>query len=205
MRTRPAPSEIRSTVRSVVVAATLVLALPLLAACSDEGASVGVASVAGTGATATAAPSASGDAEKQLLDYVECLRGQGLDVPDPTVDADGNLVLGPGGGGNAQPPQIDRDSFAKAQEVCGDVPTGALGLDDQDMTEIQDAALAFAKCMRAEGVDVPDPDFSGGLGQGASGRPFGDLDTDDPKVSAALEKCQSELGDLRPGGGRSSS
>jgi hypothetical protein len=127
-------------------------------------------------------------------------------VPDPTVDADGNLVLGGGGGGGgtgtARPPQIDRDAFAKAQEVCGDIPTGALGLDDQDMSEIQDAALAFAKCMRAEGVDVPDPDFSRGLGQGAG--PFGDLDTDDPKVSAALEKCQSELGSLRLGG-RSSS
>lgn len=197
-----------SAVRPLRALAVLALIGALTACGSDEESSVGVASIAGTGATATAEPTATGSAEEQLLDYVECLRGQGLDVPDPTVDADGDLVLGGGGaGGPGQggAPQVDQDELAAAQEVCGEIPEGALGIDEQDLSEIEDAALAFARCMRAEGIEVADPDFSGGLpgaggGQGGQG-PFGDLDTDDPKVAAAMEKCQGELSGVLPGGG----
>jgi hypothetical protein len=183
----------------------VVLLLTVLTACgSGAESSTGVASVGGGSSGPAASPTASGDAEKELLGYVECLRGEGLDVPDPTVDADGNLTLGGRGGSGIQPGQIDREKFQAAQEKCGQPPAGALGLDDEDRSELQDAALEFATCMRGEGIDVPDPDFSQGGAGGRGGMPFGDLDTDDPKVAAAVEKCQDAFQGIGPNatGGR---
>ncbi|MEW2431671.1 hypothetical protein AB0877_26985 [Micromonospora sp. NPDC047644] len=55
-----------------------------------------------------------------------------------------------------------------------------------------DRQLAFARCMRENGVDMPDPE--------AGGRPnfkFG-ADVDQQKVQAAMEKCQDKL----PNGGQ---
>ncbi|MGL5930826.1 MAG: hypothetical protein ACRCY8_17990 [Dermatophilaceae bacterium] len=196
-----------SAARPLRALAVGVLLAGVLTACGgEESSSGGVAAIeegSGGGSSSSASPTASGDAEQQLLDYVECLRGEGLDVPDPTVDAEGNLTLRPQGGAGAGAGQrLDREQFQKAQETCGQPPEGALGIDEQDRSELQDAALEFAKCMRGEGIDVPDPDFSqGGPGAGGQG-PFGDLDTDDPKVAAAMEKCQSAFGDALPGGGQ---
>ncbi|MGL4175861.1 MAG: hypothetical protein ACRCSN_07255 [Dermatophilaceae bacterium] len=195
-----------SAVRPLRALAVGVLLAGALTACGgEESSSGGVAAIdegSGSGSSSSASPTASGDAEQQLLDYVECLRGEGLDVPDPTVDAEGNLTLRPQGGAGAGQ-QLDREQFRSAQETCGQPPEGALGIDEQDRSELQDAALEFAKCMRGEGIDVPDPDFSqGGPGAGGGQGPFGDLDTDDPKVAAAVEKCQSAFGDALPGGGQ---
>ncbi|MGL5867270.1 MAG: hypothetical protein ACRCYX_15610 [Dermatophilaceae bacterium] len=190
--------------RALVVGALLAGALT---ACGGaESSSGGVAAIeegsGSDGSSSSTSPTASGDAEQQLLDYVECLRSEGLDVPDPTVDAEGNLTLRPPGGvAGGQP--INREQFQKAQETCGQPPEGALGITEEDRSELQDAALEFAKCLRGEGIDVPDPDFSeGGLGGAGGQGPFGDLNTDEPKVAAAVEKCQSAFGDLLPGGGQ---
>lgn len=193
--------------RSVLLPAVLAAVLAL-GACgggdSDDGS--GVASVAGGGTSATtASPTASGDLEKELLAYTECLRGEGLDVPDPTVDADGNVVFGPraggggaggggeGGGGDGSGGGIDREARAAAREVCGDLPAGLTNsFSEEDRSAFQDAAVEFARCMRAEGVDVPDPDLSEGAGGGG---PFRDLDRDDPEVQAAIEVCQKVFAD----------
>lgn len=192
----------RVTARRALI--PLVAAAALVAGCSASGGSGGVASVAGSGASgASATPAPQVNAEEQLLSYVQCLRGEGLDIPDPQVDAEGNLRLGPprgagqGGGGGFNPSR-----FQDAQEVCGRPPAGALGGGQQDQTRFQDAALEFAQCMREHGVDVPDPDFSSGAGPGAAGGLFGrGLDTDDPKVQTAREECQSAFANSLPGAG----
>ena len=164
----------------------LIAAVLMLSACGGSGGSSRVASLSGSGgSSATASAAASGDLEKELADYMECLRKQGVDVPDPTVDADGNVTFGRLPAGRS----IDRDQLDDARKACGKLPEGlTAALTGQDQSELQDTALKFAKCMREQGVDVPDPDFSK-IGGGAGG-PFGDLDRDDPKVAAALEVCQ---------------
>jgi hypothetical protein len=184
---------------SLLCALTLTLATGLTA-CSAEEEDSGVASLGG-GSSATAETS-TGDTEREVLDYVACLREQGLDVPDPQFDADGNLVLGGGGAAGGPPPDIDPGELEAAQQACGELPEGLTSaLDGLDDSAVQDAALEFAQCMRDEGVDVPDPDFSGGAGPGiGGGGPFGDLDLDDPKVSAAFEKCQGSLDGVLGGG-----
>ncbi|MET0493277.1 MAG: hypothetical protein ABW000_09135 [Actinoplanes sp.] len=177
-----------------LIPALLAAAVLALSACGGDGGGSKVATL--DDGTATTAPSAaaSGDLEKKLNDYLECLRKQGADVPDATVDENGQVSFG-------QPPAgFDRDAFTKAQKVCGDLPDGlTTAFDNMDQSQVQDTALKFAQCMRAEGVDVPDPDMSK-LGKG---NPFGELDRDDPKTAAAIEVCQKVWADsgLAPRGG----
>lgn len=143
-------------------------------------------------------------AEKQLLDYVTCLRGQGLDVPDPQVDADGNLKLNPDqlfpGGDGQQPSQAEIDAFSEkyqaAQKVCGSPPQGAVGGTDHNQTGFQDALVAFARCMREKGVDIADPDFSSPGGQGKFFSEFHRIQSD-----PAFEPCQQKAFAGVQGGG----
>lgn len=194
---------IRLTRTVALLCAPIVSAL-LLAACggSDVAAEEGVASLNDDGDTASeaeATESASSNEEEAILEYVECLRGEGIDVPDPQVDADGNLTMrfgGPGGGDEREP--SDPEEMEAAREVCGDPPRlGGGDVDPERQAEFQDAALRFAQCMRDRGYDVPDPDFQGEGGvmfRGGAG-----LDADDPEQQAAAEECQEEsFGNLRP-------
>ena len=57
----------------------------------------------------------------------------------------------------------------------------------------QDATLALAKCMRANGVDMPDPSGSGGF-QPPGGAGF---NPQDPKFQKAIQACRSQM----PSGG----
>lgn len=215
--------------RLCAVAAVGVLAL---GACGGGGGDDdGVASLAGSTAEAAGTRVVADDGEateEEILAWVECMREQGLDIPDPTVDADGNLRIGggprPGGAGGgttattaageAQP--IDREAMQAATEECGRRPRTGGGFSEEDRQEMQDAALEFAQCLRDEGLDVADPDFSaqgpGGAPRGAGGAAgggaagggmFGGLDRDDPAAQAAFEKCQAASGGgFRGGAGR---
>jgi hypothetical protein len=171
--------------------ATLLLAAGLvLGACGSGGGDGGggVATLGDRSAPPSAEP--AGDAEKEVMAYVECLRKQGVDMPDPTVDENGQLRLGrPANGG-----QIDREKLQAAQQTCGEPPEGITSAAENLLSdpEFQDAALKFAKCMREQGVDMPDPDF-GKLGSGM----FGRLDRDDPEVAAAMEACQGVWAGIR--------
>ena len=198
-----------------------------LTACGGGGGgdSSGVASLAGSADQAAASTSADDGAatEEEVLAWVECMREQGVDIADPTVDADGNLVLGrgPRGGGAAggdtagtsERPPIDRDAFSKAGETCGNPPQTGGGFSEEDRQATQDSMLAMAQCLRDEGLDVADPDFSSQGPGGAPGPPngaggdadqprgiFGGLDVNDAKVQAAFDTCRDELGTNFPGG-----
>jgi hypothetical protein len=116
------------------------------------------------------------DAEQELRDWARCMRDEGVDIPDPTRDADGNLVINGngitiGGGGGVSTndsedagdePSITPEEMEAAEEVCGTPPGFGPGdMSDEDLQAMQDDALEFAQCMRDEGIeDFPDPDFS---------------------------------------------
>ena len=155
---------------------------------------------------AEAVEDSSGSPEEALLAFASCMRENGLDVADPTVDAEGNLSLGrPGGGGGGAGAGFDRQAAEAAFEVCGDLLEGVtLGFGAQDRTGLEDDLLSFASCMRDNGFDMPDPDFSatpGGAGGPGGGGPFGQIDRDDPAFESALETCQDELPGFAGGGG----
>jgi hypothetical protein len=192
----------------ILAVCAFALLVLLLAACGGGGSSNdGVASASDdasgsddSGDDSSDEGSAS-DSEQELLDWVACMRDEGVDVPDPEVDADGNLTLGPGLGGGGG--QVDPEAVQDATEVCGDVPQSAFGGEQPDQTEIQDTLLEFARCMRENGYDMPDPDFSGGSTVNLT-EVFGDIDTNDPAFQEAAEACEDVLGGGLGGGDDSS-
>lgn len=194
-----------SKLLKLAVAATLALAL---AACSASS-QAGVATLdEGEEKTDSASAADKQDAEEELLKWVECMRENGIDIPDPNVDEDGNMTITrraerPAGGEGEGPAGGTvrlGDEFRKAREECGDPPRLAgRGPSEADVKELQENALKLADCMREQGIaDFPDPDFSD-FGPGAGPRegvrvgPFGDIDMDDPDVREAFDACREEL------------
>ena len=150
--------------------ASAVLALALLAAAcggSSGAESEGVASAGGAGAGDKVDDSAARkDPQQAGLDFARCMREHGVDMPDPKAGEGGMVMIGPGPGGDGpsagqRPPA----GFEEAHKACAHlladlVQDGAAAPDPEE----QDRALKFARCMREHGVDMPDPDFSGGHG-----------------------------------------
>lgn len=187
----------------------LLLALGLLVAACGSGSDAEVATLDDTVTTLGASSDElDADAEESLLEFAQCMRDNGVaDFPDPEMDDDGN----PEFGGAVGPGELgaDRETLQDAFETCGGLVEGLIrNFVGGDFTELEDTFLEFAECMRDNGVDMPDPDFSEGFGPGAGGRAgiFGeDFDPGSPEFQAAAEECQSifegQFGFRGPGGG----
>ena len=188
-----------------LVIGTLMLGV-IAAGCSSSSPDSSVAAIDDSTPTTTTSGNASEDAasddpQQAALDWAACMRKNGVDVPDPEVGSDGRVTVQRGAGRGVD--DIDPETFQAAQKKCGS-PFGAGGgpqLSDADREEMQATMLEFAACMRQNGVDMPDPDFSGGGGLFRAGGPgAGRIDPEDPTFTKAQEACQSILQDIRPGG-----
>jgi hypothetical protein len=205
-------SDERRTVktRSVSLAAALaVLLLAVAAVASGCGSSSstddGVAALDETTTTEESTPAAEEDDENQTeedrqeaaLEWAKCMREHGIDVPDPEFGADGRGTVRVGGGPGFDPRS---EKFRKAQEECG-TPFGRSGppaLSEEERQEFQETMLAFAKCMREHGVDMPDPEFGdGGRGVFRMGPGPGTGTADTERFEEAQEACQPILEELR--------
>ena len=196
-----------SRLRASLLPTIAVLAL-VLAACGGKEDSSGLATLVERAPVAETVPEsedveAAGN-EERLLRFADCMREHGVDFPDPVVEADGSVRFGfrPGTGGAGEAQELGRDpDLLAAREACEDLLEGLSfgpGSGDFDITESQDTLLEFARCMRANGVDMGDPDLSsfgpGGDNDGPGGGPFGGaIDLQDADVVAALEVCQEEI------------
>jgi hypothetical protein len=181
------------------------------AACGGDDTNAGVASLDITDADAAsvseAEASAEVDQEAALLEFAACMRDNGVAMEDPTVDADGNVRLNFRGNAGPGEEGFDRETVQAAREACAEYrEVLSFGFEDRDSTEFEDQILEFAACMRDNGVDMPDPDFSsfgpggeGGEGEGPRG-PFGEIDPEDPAFQAGLEACQDILAGFGPDG-----
>ncbi len=202
--------------------AFLALAL-ILAACGGAAADTGdgVASLEDTTVTTTAADETA-DPEAAAIAFTECMRENGVEMEDPTVDADGNVMPGrptelpqPEDGENgegivAQAGEVSEELRA-AFEECGDLLGGtAFGFTDVDQTELEDQLLELAQCLRDQGLEVADPDLSE---PGQGGEPGQDMSRGRavrlgstsriPQVQAAMEQCQELVPNFAGGpGGR---
>jgi hypothetical protein len=173
----------------------VVLLLTLLAAgCGGSGGdNDGVASLRGSNGTTTTT-NGGADRERALLDFARCMREQGVPIQDPQVDSQGNLQLQPGQGGLGD---VDQATLDKAREACQEHLEGVTqGFTPEDRTRVQDSLVKYASCMRQNGYDMPDPDFSQGGGRGF----FGNIDQDDPAYQKAHEACKQHLAQLQGGG-----
>jgi hypothetical protein len=186
-----------------------------------DGGSDGVASVNGSdGDQAQADDSSGGNAgrvdqsemQDAMLEYAECMRDHGIDMPDPEFDGDGPGMVIQGGGPESRAAGPGGDDFEAADEECNDVLEDVRGempeLSPEEIAEMQDKLVAMAECMRGKGYDMPDPQVSGdggvqiqmrGGGAATDGAPSEEMQQDQQECS---EEAGLENGPLGgPGGG----
>jgi hypothetical protein len=127
--------------------ATLAMLAVIIAGCGNRS--------AGTGnSTATSGGNSTASIHEKAVKFAECMRGNGVSAfPDP--DASGELTIDAVANGSS----LDTSSaaFKQALSACKDLePPGFVG--HERSAQEQDAALAFAQCIRDNGVkDFPDP------------------------------------------------
>ncbi len=182
-------------------AAALVLALTLTACGKKPG--DGIATAGKNSANPSGAPVAS-DPQDRMRQFAQCMRDNGIDMPDPQMDGNGgfSVQIGPAEGAapaDQGPSKADQEQMHKAMEACQKyAPSGGDGSAKIDPQAIEQMRQ-FAKCMRDNGVEnFPDPSDSGGITVQAGGPGSNDgFNPDDPTFKAAQDKCKSYL----PGGG----
>lgn len=160
--------------RSIFLA--LVASTAALASCG--GSDTTTAATPSPESSGSASPSTENEQDAASVKLNQCLREQGVDVPDTA-----------GHGGFAQLSPADRRELEAAlQGPCREYQSGAFGdTADPQTQEFLDALTRFTSCMRKQGVDVPDPKAS---------EPFAvlhSLDQSDPRVAAAASACQDKL------------
>jgi hypothetical protein len=203
--------------RTPVLAALAALVLTVAALASGCGSSSndsGVASLGGgesssggsgnSGSGSSSSSSASQDPQDAALKWARCMRKNGVDVPDPQVNG-GRLTIRARGGATTLGVRPDSAKFRAAQQKCG-TPFGNARppqLSEADRQEFQSAMLAFAKCMRNHGVDVPDPKFGQGGGTFQIGGPGSGIDPSSPRFQAAQKACDPIMQKLRDKNGGS--
>jgi hypothetical protein len=130
-----------------------------------------VATLGGGSDSSSSSSSASQQSfEDALVAYTKCMREHGVDMPDPQFssndDGKGGFAVmgGPAnasdGGGLTDP---NGAAFKAADEACKPILDAATKdmpkPSPEELAKQRDQALAFAKCMRDHGVDMPDPTF----------------------------------------------
>ncbi|MFE6838752.1 hypothetical protein ACFVFI_28420 [Streptomyces sp. NPDC057705] len=160
--------------RSMAAAMAGVTAIMLFAtACGGSGGDDGGS------AAPSASKSAAGD-KKSTLAYAKCMRENGVaDFPDPNaqglLDIDGSVDMK-----STQAQAADKKCKELLPAVNASPPAG-----------VQEASLAYSKCMRANGVPkFPDPNAEGGLD--IDGATLG-VDPQGPVFKAADKTCQPIL------------
>ncbi len=185
----------RERTRWLVLAVVMVAAVALLAAACGSGRSEGVASVSQGQGTASGRgqqgqqddEQRAKDPERAMLDFARCMREHGIDMPDPKPGEGGTARFeAPSGGGGQLP---DQSRFLEADKACrhlmGDA--GPPQLSPEDEKEVQDAMLAFTRCMREHGLEIPDPEPGGG---GILARAGEGTDPRSPHFQAAEKDCR---------------
>jgi hypothetical protein len=161
--------------------------------------------------TGSAAPAESVDPEVAMEAFTQCMREHGVDVFVSVAGGDdtgGTVGRGPvtsehtaNGDPQTGPRNIDPKAMQEADEACRSLlPSGTLGDPTATMDPaLADQLLAFAKCMRDHGIDMPDRKFDGGGVSMSIGGPDSgaNIDPGSDEFKAAQDACGSEL----PGGG----
>ena len=140
------------------------------------------------------------------LKFSKCMREHGIDMPDPQRVGTGGIKLS-GGKVNFNDPKMK-----SAQSACQKYMQigGGETIDPAKRAKLQEAALSYARCMRGQGVNMPDPKLAGnggltfqvGPGSGAPKSSNGSgprsglgANPDSPKFKAADKACNHFLGD----------
>lgn len=111
--------------------------------------------LAGCGSGGDGGATAPDDEKAKALKYAQCMRDNGVDMPDPTFGEDGSIRMGTMALGKDDDPTV----FTAATEACKEFRSSSRF--DPDDPKLKEERLEFAQCMREHGVDVSDPDAQG--------------------------------------------
>jgi hypothetical protein len=153
-------------------------------------AALGVAACGDDTETPTAAGATSSEddnAREAQVKFAECMRENGVDIPDPKPGERGTRIrVGPDSG-------ISPEEFEEASKECEQYREDIRPeLSEEEQAEFKERALEHARCMREHGIDFPDPTFSAdGGAQIRIGK--GRVDPEDPEFQAAEKECGGGL------------
>jgi hypothetical protein len=183
----------------------------LLAAAAAAALALGACGASNDGGGGGAKGAAGRDkAFEGALKFSQCMRQHGIDMPDPQRVGKGGIKLSGGKGVDFRDPKMKA-----AQSACQKYMQigGGETVDPAKRAKLQEAALSYARCMRGQGVDMPDPKLAGNGGltfqvgpggpkssDGSGARSGLGANPDSPKFKAADKVCNHFLGD-RPGAG----
>lgn len=159
------------------LAACQMLIVLVLGACAADGRIPGVASLVDP--SGSPSPSASLDAEAAKLAYLTCMRDHGVDAPRAESSSGGSLSAA---------------TITAAEAACRHLIDGIVSSASSEPMDpaVMDQWLAWARCMRAHGVDVPDP------GGAAAVTPI-QIDKHSAAVQAAEQACQTTMPNTNDG------
>lgn len=158
----------RATRRSVIGGAVAAIALLAAGACGGSGGDDGAA------ADTDALDSGSTDADAQALVFAECMRDNGVDMPDPGPGQEGL-----GEAFQATAGDVDEETMRQAMSACEELMPQYAGEETHD----DEWMLDLAECLREQGLDVSD-------------NPFTEMhagEIDQSELSAAMEVCRDTL------------
>lgn len=137
--------------------------------------------------------------EDAMLEYAQCMRDHGVDMPDPEFNGEGGVAI------NAGPATGDREAsqetFEAADEACHPIMEDVMPdiqLSPEDQARMQDEQRAMAQCMRDKGWDMPDPQVGDDGSVRVESRPGGNGKPMSPENQeenlADMETCMEDLG-----------
>jgi hypothetical protein len=170
--------------RTIVVAFAATASLAV-AACGSGGGGANSSSSAGSTRGVDA------KTKKAMLQFAQCMRDHGVDMPDPQFGS--NKVTMQGGKAS---PEVTRAATKACQKYRAQIKPPAMSTADK--AKFRQQALANAQCMRAHGVpNFPDPQFDA---DGAATMRFdkgSGIDPNSPAFQRAQQACMKKGG---PGG-----
>ena len=189
----------RTPAMTAIVVLGLVLACLGLAACG--GSSKGSATNASASATTSTTGGATGPSVRRFAALRECLKKNGITLPQRTPGAQGGKRRPPGtaggflgGGAGARGPQlpqgVTRAQYEAALKKCGGTGHFVRAGRAFNGPAFKAAFAKYATCLRQNGVNVPAPNTSG---KGPVFNTKG-INTKSAQFKTAETKCQSILG-----------
>jgi hypothetical protein len=172
----------------------LTLALAVAACGGGAGKSDGVASLGGADSATSTTAAGGGDDRQKALNWARCMRQHGINLPDPSFDAQGRVVP-------PEPPALGdaaKRKYGAAEQACRQYETSGGPPPHPPSAQERQQALAFARCVRQHGINVPDPQITAdGIYQPL---PEG-MERDDPRLRAPRQACEQFLPPHERGGG----